>query len=106
MHKNCLSCCCCCFLFIDNHKSSKSATTPLLPIYYDSYSNSSSIASHCRFNFRIYSSFIYFFSLAMNRSHETGSIDSSSSITHFHSLTTSKKSRQISIHKQVRERFR
>jgi len=42
----------------------------------------------------------------MNRSHETGSIDSSSSITHFHSLTTSKKSRQISIHKQVRERFR
>ncbi|CAF3338920.1 unnamed protein product [Rotaria sp. Silwood1] len=70
--------------------NSKTSTlsSPILPIYYDSYSNSPSITSH-----------------SMNQSHDTGSIDSSSNITHsgsihLNGLCNNKKNIQVFVDKQ------
>ncbi|CAF1553575.1 unnamed protein product, partial [Rotaria sordida] len=76
-------------MIIENGTNSSRSTlsSPILPAYYDSYSNSPSIASH-----------------SINQSHDTGSIDSSSSSTqsesiHLNGLCNNKKNIQVSVDK-------
>ncbi|CAF3310396.1 unnamed protein product [Rotaria socialis] len=71
-----------------SNSNTSTLSSPILPIYYDSYSNSPSLASH-----------------SMNRSHDTGSIDSSSSFTqsgsiHVNGSCKNKKNIQTSVEKQ------